>query len=157
LRHGLAASLAHNHARSEEVERLARAIAGKGSDPALLYYARTAAEAELEILRIRASRVALINHMAGDRMTKTPQTKGVNWKLFQLARAHPNTELAAKVEKTRQFLRPPIPGEPERTTIAFAQAISQLAAHDHYERRALSRRKRALRALDMASRTARLQ
>jgi hypothetical protein len=157
LRHGLAASLAHISAGSEEVERLAQAIMGKGSDPALLYSARTAAEAEFEILRIRTARVALINHMAGDRMIYEPHAKGVKQELFPLARGHPNPKPAAMSGENTRFLRPPVPEAPERTTIAFAQSVSQLAAHDRYERRAMSRRKRALQAIDMASRTARFQ
>ena len=52
--------MGHDPARSAEVERLARAIAGEGSHPELLYYARAAAEAELDIVRVRAARVSAI-------------------------------------------------------------------------------------------------
>lgn len=59
LRHGLAASAGHHPARSAEVERLAHAIAGKAPHPALLYHARAAAKAELDIIRVRAFRASI--------------------------------------------------------------------------------------------------
>lgn len=114
LRHGLAIAVARDAAGSLEIERLSRVITGGRRDPVLLYHARIAAEAELEILRVRAARAALINEAARDRIIYSP-------------------------------LR-----EPERTTVAVLRAAAQFPRYDRYERRALSRRRRALRALDLA-------
>lgn len=103
LRHGLAAAMGHEPGRSTEVEQLACAIAGERLHPALLYYARAAAEAELDIVRVRAARASAIE---------------------------PETEPGAN---------------------AFEHAAVVIAKLDRYERRALSRRTRALRALASAS------
>jgi hypothetical protein len=114
LRHGLAIAVARDAAGSLEIERLSKVIAGGRRDPVLLYHARIAAEAELEIMRVRAARAALINETVHDRINYAP-------------------------------LR-----EPEGTTVAVWQAASQFSKYDRYECRALSRRRRALRALDLA-------
>ena len=132
LRHGLAVSLAREPSTSTEIERLARAIASNESSPASLYYARIAAEAELEIKRVRAGRIALIN-----------QT--------YLIDRYPKPErVMAGEEGTVNPMKLLIQGEPERVIVAFTQAVPELAKYDRYENRALSRRKRALRALDNA-------
>ena len=131
-----------------QIERLARAVASEAPSPALLYYARIAAEAELELLRVRAARVALINHFAHDRLTYAPLTKKLNQTLRYMARLLPNSELAAAMEGHWRKRRPPIPENAERVLAAFRRAAPDLANYDRYERRALSRRKRALRALD---------
>jgi len=102
-----------------EIERLARAIASDGANPAMIHFARVAAAAELDILRVRAARIALINQLARNRGIFEPETAGV-----------------------------PNPEDPERMIVAFARAAPDLAKYDRNERRALSRRKSALRALD---------
>jgi hypothetical protein len=149
LRHGLAIAVARDAAASLEVERLSTVITGGRRDPVLLYHARIAAEAELEILRVRAARAALINDTARDRMSVAPPISAY-FELFELARGDTNPKLAASVEKTLQFLRSPIPAELEQTTVAVLRAAPQFPRYDRYERRALSRRRRALRALDLA-------
>jgi hypothetical protein len=60
LQHGLAARLPWSGAIDREVERLASQIAGPNPDPCRLHFARIAAEAELELRRVRAIRVSLL-------------------------------------------------------------------------------------------------
>src|SRR3954452_15340580 len=58
--HGLSANFVSNSALAEQVEKLAREIAGSVEDPILLRYARDAAYAEIDLARVRRIKVALI-------------------------------------------------------------------------------------------------
>jgi hypothetical protein len=66
LRHGLAASLLNKPAMSSDAEKLARIIAGPGADNAQLGRARIIAEAELDLVRIRGLKVAVMNSFAAE-------------------------------------------------------------------------------------------
>jgi hypothetical protein len=56
MRHGLSVSLVRAPEMSAEIDRLAVALAGSRRDPTALEQARIAAEAELELQRVRAYR-----------------------------------------------------------------------------------------------------
>lgn len=58
LRHGLAARLATIGTIDRDVERLASAIAGPDPDPCRRHFAIIAAQAELELRRVRAVRLS---------------------------------------------------------------------------------------------------
>jgi hypothetical protein len=60
LRHGLAVSVLKDFAMSAEVERLAHAIMRQAGALVRLDQARIIAEAELELSRVRATRIALV-------------------------------------------------------------------------------------------------
>ena len=62
-RHGLTATIASSAELNKLVERLARKIAGNTTDPVILECARTVAQAELDLARIRRVKVALIERM----------------------------------------------------------------------------------------------
>jgi hypothetical protein len=69
LRHGLSVSLRLEPGASEEIERLASAIAGKEVGSELLDLARRIAEAEIELRRIWRARMMPIKKPAKDRET----------------------------------------------------------------------------------------
>jgi len=100
LRHGLAAALGSQPSCREDVEALAKVLVGDSSP--LTEFARQAAEAEIDLLRIRNIRAS-------------------------------------------QFQR--VVGHPDAPPQAYAELSENLAKLERYERRALSRRKRALRVL----------
>jgi len=105
-RHGLAVRLGQDPTQLPAIDALARALTDT-SDDADLAYARVAAEADLEIGRVRTVRVNLLNE----------------------------AQLAAR------------PAEADER----GMWLSKLSKLERYERRALSKRKRALRNLYAAS------
>jgi hypothetical protein len=121
FRHGLAIPLTRDPAASAETQRLAAALVGLSSSSYRLEQARVAAEAELELRRVRAHRKALLDRKAAELATQRP------------VRAD---ELSAPAE---------LGGEPEAT--AIAAALPDLATLERYERRARSRLRRAMRWL----------
>jgi hypothetical protein len=106
---------------SAEVERLALILAGVAGDRARLEHARNFAQAELDLLRVRGVRRAL---MSGN-------TK-------QAAR---ETTAAAAAQPPRNALT--VVGD----ATAMLNNLLQLERLERYERRTMSRRKKALRAL----------
>jgi len=111
VRHGLSAPIADLPV-SAEMDRLARKLAGEFATPQRLEQARIAAEAEFEILRVRAHRKTHID---------------LN---------------AANSRAERSDLLPE-----HRNAVAIMEALPEMAALERYERRAVSRRKRAMRWL----------
>jgi hypothetical protein len=61
LQHGLSLAVWLDHARSTEVERLAIELSGKSADSCQLFFARLAAEAELDLCRIGQVRAERLN------------------------------------------------------------------------------------------------
>jgi hypothetical protein len=59
-RHGLALSITSTAAYAKQLDKLVREIAGDTEHPILLDRARTIAQAELELARVRRAKVALI-------------------------------------------------------------------------------------------------
>jgi len=112
FRHGLAIAPALDGAIGAQIDALTDAFAAdnpRRSDPA-----RIAAEAHLDVMRVRQAKLDLIRRA-----------------VWRLRGARPEMIL----------------GEQERTCAAFAAVSKTLAACDRYERRALARRRRALRML----------
>jgi hypothetical protein len=100
LRHGLAVAIGSQPSLNKDVEALAKALVGDGGP--LTEFAREAAEAEIDLLRIRKIRASQLNAIAGN----------------------PNAP-------------------PE----VYPELAENLAKLERYERRAYSRRKRALNVL----------
>lgn len=135
VRHGLF-SLAMRTSALAEIEALARAFAGEGADDSALAHARSAAEAGIEVNRVRRVKLALIDRVESLGGLEVPQVfpKSAT-SLRDLDLLQPNV-----VE--------PMPAEgPERTLEAIRRALPELVTLADYERRAASRRDRAIRLL----------
>jgi hypothetical protein len=142
LRHGLNVPLALDPSLTEEIDRLARLIVGETDDPLRLQGARRIAEAELDVLRVRRARLALL----ADPSARFPR---VSW------RAAPRGLAALKQQPDADdagagaalLIEAVAPQGATRTLEASVDVVApQLEKLDRYERRALSRRKAAIRA-----------
>jgi hypothetical protein len=148
-RHGLSLSSIEDPAIAKRLDRLARDIAGSRTEKIVLERARAAAQAALDVARVRRAKVAVINsvHALG--------ALGPAYDMGSLIKAYLYLELASE-GKTPRGRPPSIPEpvdplatmpsqEPERTAEAIRRALPELRKLDRYERRAIARRDQAIR------------
>ena len=139
LRHGLSLPLCFNPALSEEVETLAREIAGPDANAETQDLARQVAEAQIDLRRVRCARYKLLSDALAD-----PHYDSWQEVLRGLLRKNaPNPP----VENLVAFLNS-TPQGPHKFATILSQQLKQLLAMDRYERRALPRRKSAIRSFD---------
>ena len=144
LRHALSLPVCSNPALSEEVETLARAIAGPDANPQILDLARRVAEAQIDLRRVRYARHRFLSQTLADPdycFLATVQEKVAIAR--RLLRNNKDVSAADLAE-----LKSSEPEGPHKFAIILSN--EQLLRMDRYERRALSRRKFAIRALDEA-------
>ena len=147
-RHGLSASLYADPSTAVEVKSLASEIVGDNATLEIQQLALRIAEAQMELKRIRWARHDLINHYLCDPDYNTRKMRRETIGFF-MGYAKGAALMAPVPDNVLQVLY----AEPPRTqklTGILREFVKQLAAMDRYERRALSRRKFAIRDLSEA-------
>ena len=155
LRHGL--NIALDTKFSAEVESLASKIANQTANSEIAKLARRVAEAQIDLRRVREARCSLLNQYLSDPNYKPYKSSPAKLKerIGALGRVG-----AMMIRMTPQEICDPsfqklvssVDGEPPQGAKKFvyilADLTKRLSAMDRYERRALSRRKFAIRELD---------
>jgi hypothetical protein len=150
LRHALSLPVYSDPVWSEEVEALARQIIGTDANPEMQELARRIAEAQVDLHRVRRARHQIVSQAWSDPdyksevMLRKKSTLVLGCaRRFDLTMPMPDIVMAFLSSK---------PQGPYRFATILADKARQLLALDRYERRALSRRKFAVRAFDAAGR-----
>ena len=154
LRHALSLPVGSIPALSEEVEALAREIVGPGANAATQELARRVAEAQIDLRRVRYARHQFLSDILSQEYYSYTKMRMKVKILRALLRPNPPDISMEALEFATS--NPSLEGPDKLATILLEEA-KKLLSMDRYERRALSRRKFAVRAFDEArARTATL-
>jgi hypothetical protein len=135
-----------SNASAKHLEELAQRIAGDTESAIKFACARTAAEAELDVARVRRAKVALIERVARLGHIDPPEACSKTRRLG----LYPKSGGLAGASCPFKPIEPPDPmplQEPERSAEAIRRSLPELLKLDRYEHRAASRRDRAIREL----------
>jgi hypothetical protein len=149
FRHGLNVPVLSDPSLAPEVEAIARRISAPYKNGETLEWARRIAEAQVDLTRVRNSRRQLITRLFVDSAYQPAQVYRQQLQVAKMVLGgYRLRTLPIDVDEIEDVLSPkPLEGE-EKLAIIFEEKISEFAALDRYERRALSRRKAAIRNFD---------
>ena len=141
-RHGFASSRKPDAATARKREQLAREIAGDCQSEIILEFARSAAEAELDLARVRLACRGLINRVLVDGT--------IDRFADQLAMVEAKCQWLRAGLLVQDFIdsaesMPTLPSE--RTAEAVRRALPELVKLNRYQVRAASRRNRAIKEI----------
>ncbi len=146
FRHGLSIPIESDQLLCEQVQALTRQIAGSDTSVHIQILARRIAEAQVDLLRVRYARHRLLSEQLGNPNYVSPT---IVLKQFR-AVLHFARDFGADTPLPADLLEfvESKPEGPFKLAIMLSDDVRQFEALNRYERRALSRRKFAIRALD---------
>ena len=145
FRHGLSVPVETDQVLSERVQALTRQIAGSDTSVHIQILAHRIAEAQVDLLRVRYARHRLLLEELSNPDYLSPAIMRKKLTAVVLARAFGAD--APLPTDTIEFLDSK-PEGPLKVATILSDNARQFQALDRYERRALSRRKFAIRAFD---------
>jgi hypothetical protein len=147
-KHGLTISVLADPTRAAELDDLAREIAGADANLELQELASRIAAAQIDLVRVRRARQAMLSAVLDDPNYQPAADSKVNAKILTEVRK----ELGPEVPIPQWIMRVlrPRPEGVNKFAAILADFGERLAVMERYERRALSRRKFAIRAFDIA-------
>jgi hypothetical protein len=151
-RHGLSLSVLSDSTLSTQVESIAQKIVG-GADSEVYEFACRVAEAQVDLIRIRQARHDLLARNISDPHYQEIEVMDYNTKLTRKIARSIGMLTPIPPELMAEF-RSVLPQGPQKVAAVLSDLSEQLMRMDRYERRALSRRKFAIRALDALRRQA---
>jgi hypothetical protein len=137
-----------------EIEAMARRISGSYADAETAERARRIAEAQFDLNRVRNSRRLLITQLLVNPNFVPRHVVRQRLQLLHLVLGARFRDPPIGVHEIKEIFSRMPPESEEKLGAILRQKISDLAALDRYERRALSRRKAAIRNFDAAQRLA---
>jgi len=158
LRHGLSIPVSGDPALSPHAEAIARKIAGPDTKAEALEQARRIGEAQVDLNRVRARRMALVADPLGDPNYQPVSVLKHSVRLMGLVDRIKGLALPASDAEMFEsgITRKTTLEGLEKLAMILQDRASELARLDRYERRALSRRKSAIREFDAARALTRL-
>ncbi len=147
LRHGLNLPIWSDPTLAPEAEGLARSIAGRKASNMKIELARQIASAQVDINRVRRLRTNMIGCLLSDPTFTKASALPEKIKSKTLIGLTDQLESSVMDLMNTLFDAGPLKGD-EKPTFILEQKSLELMRLDRYERRALSRRKTAIRKFD---------